>query len=528
MVSIGRCIVVGSDIPSFSRTRVCAVSRSGLARSNRAWPESKGGIDEMAWSRSVAHVPASGRDGGDGLRADPVDGGTRALTGVAALPPARVDLVYDALDLDRIAQHMYALMIRNVASDGFPFTDSSHTLVSKPGCVIAAPSYPADAPGISQDYVFNWVRDAAITAKEMAVATSPRPDEPTGPVEDYVAFADLCQRNAVPTTGHACFTIDGRPRPWSEQNDGPAMQTSTILAAHSRLARDVQAIANDLIARNVDFLLSVYRDQTTNLWEEHIGYSFFARSVQLRCFREITANTIGIPVPDGMAAAIGWLENALAAHWNGSIYVSMIGGPAPGDPDQPVVPDGYDPNIDIVQAAVYGAASVTDTRLLATAAQLLAHWADTGSPDVYPVNVADAALGRGPMLGRYPGDLYDGGSNSLGGHPWALCTANFAELYFMLASEIETSDVVPLDDLSAPFFTRLKVGAATSPGDVAEALRSAGKAMLQAIVYHSDHLELSEQFDAMTGYEKSVRDLTWSYAAFLSAVRALTGHPVSG
>jgi glucoamylase len=44
--------------------------------------------------------------------------------------------------------------------------------------------------------------------------------------------------------------------------------------------------------------------------------------------------------------------------------------------------------------------------------------------------------------------------------------------------------------------------------------------MLRAIVYHSDHYELSEQFDGTTGYEKSVRNLTWSYAAFLSAVRA--------
>jgi glucoamylase len=47
--------------------------------------------------------------------------------------------------------------------------------------------------------------------------------------------------------------------------------------------------------------------------------------------------------------------------------------------------------------------------------------------------------------------------------------------------------------------------------------------MLQAVVLHSDHLELSEQFDATTGYEKSVRDLTWSYAAFVSAARARQG-----
>lgn len=44
--------------------------------------------------------------------------------------------------------------------------------------------------------------------------------------------------------------------------------------------------------------------------------------------------------------------------------------------------------------------------------------------------------------------------------------------------------------------------------------------MLRAIVFHSDHVELSEQFDAVTGFEKSVANLSWSYAAFLSAVRA--------
>lgn len=281
-------------------------------------------------------------------------------------------------------------------------------------------------------------------------------------------------------------------------------------------------VAKGLIARNLDFLLRVHQDRTTNLWEEHEGYSFFARSVQLRCFREIGANTLGLPVPDGVTEAIAWLEAALAVHWHGTVYATMIGGDAPGDANQPAVPEGYDPNIDIVQAAVYGAVSVTDTKVLATAAQLLTHCADPASPDVYPINLADAALGRGPLVGRYPSDLYDGGSNSLGDHPWALCTANFAELYFALASEIEQSGAVPLDDLSAPFFAQVHVTADTPLADATAALRSAGEAMLQAVVYHSDHLELSEQFDGVSGYERSVRNLTWSYAAFLSAVRART------
>jgi len=64
--------------------------------------------------------------------------------------------------------------------------------------------------------------------------------------------------------------------------------------------------------------------------------------------------------------------------------------------------------------------------------------------------------------------------------------------------------------------------------DVITKLQDAGDAMLAAVIYHSDLLELSEQFDGVTGYEKSVRNLTWSYAAFLSAVRARTGQNVQG
>jgi hypothetical protein len=69
---------------------------------------------------------------------------------------------------------------------------------------------------------------------------------------------------------------------------------------------------------------------------------------------------------------------------------------------------------------------------------------------------------------------------------------------------------------------------ATPVAEVISKLQDAGDGMLAAVIYHSDHLELSEQFDGVTGYEKSVKNLTWSYAAFLSAVRARTGQGVEG
>jgi len=173
---------------------------------------------------------------------------------------------------------------------------------------------------------------------------------------------------------------------------------------------------------------------------------------------------------------------------------------------------------------------VTDTRLLATAAQLRFQWADASSPVAYPVNVSDARLGMGPLMGRYPGDTYDGDVSDPvpGGHPWALCTAGFAELYYQLAREVARTQSVPHDGLSSDFFAQVGIGPGTRPDDAVILLGSAADAMLRAVVYHSDDLELSEQFDGTSGYEKSVRDLTWSYAAFLSAVRAKTSRNVEG
>jgi glucoamylase len=172
-------------------------------------------------------------------------------------------------------------------------------------------------------------------------------------------------------------------------------------------------------------------------------------------------------------------------------------------------------------AAIYGAVPVTDTKLLATAALLRAQWADQDSKYFYPINGADAQRGIGPVLGRYPGDTYDGDNDQpTDDHPWAISTANFAELYYRLAEQITATGTVPFDDLSAAFFGQVSVTASTAPADAVTALTGAAEAMLQAVLFHSDHLELSEQFDATTGFEKSVSNLSWSYASFLSAVRA--------
>jgi glucoamylase len=419
-------------------------------------------------------------------------------------------------NLAMVSRFVFWLMFRNVASDGLVFEDPVNAgIVSAPGCVLASPSWENSATHVTQDYVYHWTRDAAIVALELAWAYANGNLPDTQPLIDYVTFSRTCQQSAG-DFDRASFYINGTQRPWTNQTDGPALQTLALLAMYRQLDQPTQAIAVELIAANLNFLRGAYQGQTYNLWEEEYGYSFFARSAQLRCFRAVAANSIGIAVPDWLPAALTWLTTALDSHWNGEYYQSVL--PVPTDYRAP-----YDPNVDIVQAAIYGAESVTDPRLLATAARLRAQWADPTAACFYPINGDDAARGIGPLLGRYPGDLYDGDTDEqVGDHPWALTTANFAELYYRLAAAVTSTATVPADSLAAPFLEQVGVSASTTPAVAAKALRTAGDAMLQAIVFHSDHLELSEQFDAVTGFEKSVSDLSWSYAAFLSAVRART------
>jgi glucoamylase len=420
------------------------------------------------------------------------------------------------VNLAAVAKYMFWLMYRNVASDGLVFDDPVNAgVISSPGAVLASPSWENSATRVTQDYVYHWTRDAGVVALELAWAYSGGTLPDNQPLIDYVTFSQTCQQSAG-DFDRASFYINGTQRPWTDQTDGPALQTLALLAMYRQLDAPTQAIAVQLIDANLAFLEGAYQGQTYNLWEEEYGHSFFARSVQLRCFRAVAANSIGITVPSWLPAALTWLTTALDAHWNGTLYQSML--PVPADYRAP-----YDPNIDIVMSAVYGAESVTDPRLLATAAQLRTQWADPGSKYFYPINGADAALGLGPLLGRYPGDVYDGDTDALvGDHPWALTTANFAELYYRLAATITSSSTVPADSLSATFLSQVEVTSSTDPLTAAASLRAAGDAMLQAILYHSDHFELSEQFDATTGFEKSVSNLSWCYAAFLSAARART------
>ena len=93
-----------------------------------------------------------------------------------------------------------------------------------------------------------------------------------------------------------------------------------------------------------------------------------------------------------------------------------------------------------------------DERMLATVAKLRDKF-----EKLYPINEQDRALDIGPLIGRYPGDKYDGTVNQGEdmGHPWPLCTANLARFYYQCMIEIAKFPSVSIVETMEPFFQQI-------------------------------------------------------------------------
>jgi glucoamylase len=376
---------------------------------------------------------------------------------------------------------------------------------------------------VNYDYYFNWTRDAAVTVS-VVLSQVPAQIPSAGAASvlaRYVEFASNCQSSG--NLGQAKYTPAGGPAGAADESDGPALRVLTILQGFADLDATTQDRARDVIAADLHYLLDNdrYQQPTVTLWEDTSGQSLFARAVQLRCLNRVLAAdpAWGIAVPANARAAATWLGQRIPEHWSAEKrwYTSVLGAARlAGDPDAP-----YDPAIDPILACLYGdGLAVTDPQLLSTAAQVRAQWAAGGS-DAYPINVDDARRGVGPLIGRYRGDQYDGLIlTSATGHPWVVCTCAFAQLYYALAGAIDEDAQLPSDPLATPFLDQVGISAGDPPQQAAATLRAAGDSMMNAVVYHSNSLELSEQFDQSSGYERSVTNLTWSYASFLLAIAA--------
>lgn len=157
--------------------------------------------------------------------------------------------------------------------------------------------------------------------------------------------------------------------------------------------------------------------------------------------------------------------------------------------------------------------------------------------DVYKVNTISMAKGqKGMLVGRYPGDNYNGiywAKVDVDGNPWILTTCNLARYYYMLAENYKELGKIsiPSVDSKTPdvikFFRQatadmsLQANKTYSRGDaefdvIINGLIATGNDIMNNLSqYISDDMRMSEQIDRNTGKSASYPNLTWSYSSFI-------------
>lgn len=417
-----------------------------------------------------------------------------------------------------------------------------------PGSVLAS---PADANWDPEpDYFFHWLRDGALAMEAVRLLrASPQFGQLAAwELEQYVGFSrglaaldgaarvaeaplgrgvapeflqyvrdpeELAQVHDDAARGDVRFNPDGTLdiTRWSRpQYDGVALRALGLLRCRER--RDAPEWAG-LIAGDLDCVARNADRPCVDLWEEEEGFHCHTMLTQYAALRAGVAwggdhagqwakvaeglwrRLAGLRRPDD--ASGGWIVSRAAD----------VDQPASGLLDTSVL-------LGVIHAGLKdGPFSILDPLAHGTLLRLEAYYAGA-----FPLN-ARRAPDFAPHLGRNPADVYfDGGA-------WPLITLAAAELRFRLALAVMDGPAVadavdpamwfgdrPND---APDDAQRNGGA----DNVARLLLQAGDAGLMAVrSVTPDDGGMSEQVDRATGAPRSARDLTWSYAALLTALDA--------
>lgn len=399
------------------------------------------------------------------------------------------------------------------------------------GAVIASPSTAGP------DYFYSWVRDAALTIK--VVISQPILDRTL--VTNYANAEKVHQQNAAKSSssqGEPKFNVDGSlfTGPWGRpQNDGPALRASSLIAFAKRIGLNdpfttgtlyqSSLSGGSLIKTDLEYVAHNWQSSSFDLWEEVQGTHFFTLMVQYRSLIDGAKFVTSMNDPGAatyynqQAAAIkaklqtfwdsnnGFIQAYQGVNGRNGIDCSVMLGTL----------KGWDTtnNTAAVDASVFGPAS---DKVLATHKKYV-----DAFRSLYSINknaAAPAAVGTG----RYPSDVYDGISTSQG-NPWYICTLAAAEVLNTAVAVSNSRGSLSVTSTSLPFYKQFSSSATTgtfnSGSSQYTALTSGMRAMANGFVdIVNSHAwpngSLNEEFNRDTGFNQGARDLTWSYAAFVS------------
>ncbi|MCC2659067.1 MAG: Glucan 1,4-alpha-glucosidase [Panacagrimonas sp.] len=373
------------------------------------------------------------------------------------------------------------------------------------------------------DYFFHWFRDSAIVIDALRVLhqAGDLGIEARMHFGDFVRFslalnridgramrAESAQRVARAQPGFRKFlrddeelagvhgewvVADTRVNPdgtldvskWARpQYDGPPLRALALLRWINAglVDSDVIGGATELLRADLDFTRRHWHESSFDIWEEERGHHYYTQRVSAAalelgarwCASQGDHERADDCAVQSRAALSGldayWLDEA--GHYRSRVLPDPLR--SAKDLDMAVVFSA------IHSGATSGPHSVLDPCMQRTLARLEALFSS-----LYAINRKRAA---GPAMGRYEGDVYHSGG------AYYFSTLAAAEFCYRVAA----------------------AGNADAPR-----WREEGDAFLATVCeFTPDDGALSEQFDQSTGVQTSARHLTWSYAAFVTAVAA--------
>ena len=381
------------------------------------------------------------------------------------------------------------------------------------GSVVASPVLAAYDP--EPDYFFHWYRDSAVVMDALRILfeRGTLGDEALQLFEQFVGFslaldeldgrplvaqpqwrervqpaylqylrndADLSLAHGERIRAETRLNADGSldisqwPRP---QHDGIATRALTLMRwlELPLLDAELRARATGLLQTDLHYLRRHWQEPCYDIWEEDLGQHYYT--------------LVAVAAALGDDPAVASIARLLDGFWDA----------ARGYYRSRVLSSGADSakqlDIAVILAAVHTDLpgmrhSPGDPRIHAT----LTHLEELFAAQ-YPIN-AQRPVGSGPAMGRYAGDVYYSGG------AYYFSTLGAAELCYRAACRM------------AP--------------EAAQTWLQRGDAFLETVrAFTPPTGDLSEQFDQKTGAQSSARHLTWSYAAFISAVAA-RGHALAG
>ncbi|KAK0634696.1 glucan 1, 4-alpha-glucosidase [Bombardia bombarda] len=401
------------------------------------------------------------------------------------------------------------------------------------GVIVASPSKS------SPDYWYTWTRDASLVSKLLVdtfVANYSSSLQTT--IQNFIISQAKLQGVSNPSGGlsngaglaEPKFNVDlsqftgawGRP-----QRDGPPLRAITLInyakwLVNNGYSSTASSIVWPIIKNDLAYTAQYWNNTGFDLWEEVNGSSFFTIMASHRALVEGAALASTLSTSCAACTTVApqilchlqsfWVSNG--NYINSNQFISGR--------------NGRDANSILGSIANFDPTVGCDSTTFQPCSErsLANHKAVTDSfRSIYAINNG-IAQGVAVAVGRYSEDVY------YNGNPWYLATLAAGEQLYDSLIVWKQQGSVTVTSVSLAFFKDLvpsiAVGTYASGSSTYTSILSAVQTYADGYVNivatrAQSNGGMPEQFDRNSGSPLSAADLTWSYAAFLSAAARRAG-----